>query len=168
MKTIPIGEATEAQLRAFATSTLGFTIKESAKFETVRARVEAAWNKPNIEVQESEPDDAMIAAAAAPQAVTADQQTPAKGMVRLILGITEEAGGNSPVEVGVNGKIMLIPRGEEVEIPEAYFQVLQHAVQDKFDMLPDGGMAPKPRKVPLYPFQVINSDGHSDRFQHVA
>lgn len=155
MKKIPIGEATEAQLRSFATDTLGIDIKATAKFATVRARVEQAWDKPEITVMESEPDDAKIASQASPQAVTDEQQAPEEGMVRLVVGVTEQAGGNDPVELGVNGKIMLVPRGIEVEIPYPYFEVLKHAVQDKYDPLPDGGMKPEPRKVPLYPFQVI-------------
>lgn len=156
MKKIPIGEATEAQLRLFARDTLGIDIKATAKFATVRARVEQAWDKPEITIPDSEPESTKeVPSQAAPNPVTEEQQKPAKDMVRLVIGVTEEAGGNSPVEVGVNGKVMLIPRGKEVEIPYSYFEVLKHAVTFKYDPLPDGGMAPEPRKVPLYPFQVI-------------
>lgn len=161
MKTVPIADATSQQLRLFALNTLGITISPSAKETTVRARVEAAWDKPDIPigvvapVDGESPQDLKAASDAVPQAVTDEQQPPAPGMVRLILGLTEDAGGDRPVEVGVNGKIMLIPRGEEVDIPESYFEVLEHAVTHKYDSLPDGGMNPIPRKVPLYPFQVI-------------
>ncbi len=155
MKKIPIGEATEDQLRLFAINTLGIDIKASAKEETVLARVKQAWDKPDITIAESESEH--VASKAVPQPVTDAQKPTASGMVRLILGVTEEAGGNDPVPVGVNGKVMLIPRGIECEIPERYFEVLQHAVTHKYDPLPDGGMNPIPRKVPLYPFQVISS-----------
>ena len=149
MKTIPIGEATEAQLRSFARDTLGIEIKATAKFETVRARVETAWNKPEILVDENEPEPKEATAKATPKPIE-------KGMVRLILGVTEEAGGKDPVPVGVNGKVMLIPRGIEVEIPYPYFEALSHAVTHVYDPLKDGGMELEPRKVPLYPFQRLD------------
>ena len=168
MKTIPIGEATEDQLRLFARDTLGIDIKLTAKLPTVRARVAAAWDKPEITIAESEPESAQGASKAAPKPVTDEQQGPAEGMVRLILGVTEEAGGNDDVQVGVNGKVMLVPRGREVEIPEPYFEALAHAVTHKYDALPDGGMNPVPRKVPLYPFQVLVSTAFTDRLQREA
>ena len=75
--------------------------------------------------------------------------------MRVVLGVTEEAGGADPVQCGVNGKVMLIPRGIECDIPEAYFEVLQHAITYKYNALKDGGIDPMPRKVPLYPFQLL-------------
>ncbi len=150
MKTIPIPEATEAQLREFASNTLGLELKPEYKFVTVRAKVEAAWDKPDILVAETAP-----VPEPAPSQPQERQVTP--GMVRVILGVTEEAGGKDPVPVGVNGKVMLIPRGEECEIPESYFEVLEHAVTYRYDALKDGGMDPEPRKVPLYPFQRLSA-----------
>ena len=76
-------------------------------------------------------------------------------MMRIHVNITEEAGGNEPVPVSVNGKVMLIPRGKDVDVPAEYVEVLQHAISHKYDPLPDGGMNPVPREVPLYPFQRV-------------
>ncbi len=172
MKKIPIDEATEPQLRAFALDTLGMTIKLTAKIETVRARIRQAWAKPDILVEDSASapvsEPAQAGVKATPQPVTDEQQGPAEGMVRLILGVTEEAGGADDVQVGVNGKVMLVPRGKQVEIPERYFEALAHAVTYKYDPLPDGGMAPEPRKVPLYPFQVLVSTPFTERLQREA
>jgi hypothetical protein len=168
MKTIPIDEATEEELRTFALDTLGIGIKATAKLETVRARVRQAWDKPEIRVDDSEPLSKEVPSKASPQPVTDAQQAPAEGMVRLILGVTEDAGGADDVQVGVNGKIMLVPRGKEVEIPEPYFESLAHAVTHKYDALPDGGMNPIPRKVPLYPFQVLVSTPFTERLQREA
>jgi hypothetical protein len=75
--------------------------------------------------------------------------------VKILIARTEDAGGDEPVPVGVNGPIMLVPRGEPVEIPYAYYEVLKNAVKDIYDPLPDGGMNPVPRKVPAYPFQRL-------------
>ena len=168
MKTIPITEATEPQLRSFAIDTLGFTINATAKIETVRARIQQAWNKPEIPIQESKPEPPQAETKAGPQPVTDAQRAPGDGMVRLILGVTEEAGGADDVQVGVNGKVMLVPRGKEIEIPEAYFESLAHAVTHKYDALPDGGMNPIPRKVQLYPFQVLVTTDFTERLQREA
>lgn len=168
MKTIPIGEATEDQLRLFAINTLGIDIKAVAKIETVRARVVAAWDKPDITVDEPKSEPAEASSKVAPKPVTDEQQAPEKNMVRLILLVTEEAGGADDVQVGVNGKIMLVPRGKPVEIPEPYFESLAHAVTHKYDALKDGGMDPIPRKVQLYPYQVLVSTEFTERLQREA
>jgi hypothetical protein len=90
-----------------------------------------------------------------PQPVRKQHLPPLAGKVRINIGIQEEAGGNEPVAVGVNGKIMLIPRGKDVDIPEPYLEALEHAVTFKYDSLPDGmGINPVPREVQLYPFQI--------------
>lgn len=168
MKTIPIGEASEDQLRLFAINTLGIDIKASAKKETVLARIQAAWNKPDIAIAESESEADSSGSMAVPQPVTGAQQAPADGMVRLTIGVTEEAGGSDRVQLGVNGKVMLVPRGEVVEIPEAFFESLVHAVQDKYESMRDGGMNPVPMKVQLYPFQVLVSTEFTERLMREA
>jgi len=152
MKLIPISEATEGQLRTFAQETLGIEIKASTGITKVRAAVESAWDR-DIPVMEEAAE--VKVAGDAPAPVRASHLPPDEGLVRINIGIQEEAGGNDPVHVGVNGKIMLIPRGKDVDIPERYLEALEHAVTFKYDSLPDGmGINPVPRKVQLYPFQV--------------
>ena len=163
MKLIPIGEATEAQLREFAQDTLGIEIKASAKIEQVRAQVEQAWDR-DIPIIEAAPKPTL--AGDQPVPVTDTQQDPVEGKVRINIGIQETAGGNDAVPVGVNGRIMLIPRGKDVDIPESYLEALQHAVTFKYDALEDGmGINPVPRKVQLYPFQII---GRVDDLERAA
>ena len=68
----------------------------------------------------------------------------------------QDAGGSDDVQVGVNGSVMLVPRGKDVDIPYRYYEALKNAVADKYEMMPDGkSMNPVPRKVPAYPFQVV-------------
>lgn len=150
---IPIADATEDQLRAFGRSHLGLALPPNCKPETLVAKIKAAWNKDYIVVQEANADTAQDGSA--PRPVTTAQSAPEKDKVRIIIQETEEAGGRDPVPVGVNGLIMLIPRGKEVDIPLPYFEVLQHAITYKYDPLPEGGINPIPRKVPLYPFQRV-------------
>ena len=152
---IEIAKATHPELLTFARDTLGLNLPPNTKIETLRARITTAWDKDYITVPEETASAEPQQLGPKPQPATADQKGPKSGKVRIVITVTEEAGGNEPVPVGVNGKVMLIPRGEEVDIPESYFEVLQHAIAHKYDALPDGGMNPVPREVPLYPFQRV-------------
>jgi len=118
----------------------------------VRVAVQSAWDR-DIPVT-GDPESGDLAGDQ-PVPVRDRHLPPPSGKVRINIGIQEEAGGNEPVPVGVNGKIMLIPRGKDVDIPESYLEALQHAVTYKYDSLPDGmGINPVPREVQLYPFQI--------------
>lgn len=154
-KKIPIEEATVEQLRAFASAYLGLDIHGSTKEENVRARVAKAWGKAEILVPETDEDETVVASGQPPRPVTVAQQPPGKGDVRIIIQTTEDAGGADPVFVGVNGKGMLVPRGKEVTIPYRYYRALAKAVTYRYDPLPEGGINPVPRKIPLYPFQRV-------------
>ena len=151
---IPINQATHAELLQFARNSLGLNLPPNTKMETLRARISAAWAKDYINLAEEVAETPQKGRQPFPQ--TAEQEEPDRGMVKIKIAITEDAGGADAVPVGVNGKIMLIPRGKEVEIPYAYFEVLEHAIAHKYDPMPDGGMNPVPREVPTYPFQVIH------------
>ena len=157
---VKIAEATHDQLLKFARETLGFNSPPNIGRETLIARISVAWNKDHITVAQAAAEVSQAGQAPLPQ--TAEQQAPEKPMVRINIHITEEAGGNEAVPVGVNGRIMLIPRGKDVDIPYTYYEVLKHAVMNKYDPMPDGGMNPVPREVPTYPFQVILAEVRED------
>lgn len=147
-KKIQIAQASKEQLRAFAETHLGIVMPPDAKTETLRAKVAAAWNKDEIVIQDDAPASTQPDRRAAP--ISAPD-----GKVKLIIQRTDDAGGDEPVPVGVNGRVMLVPRGEEVEIPKPYFEVLKNAVKHIYEPLKDGGMNPIPRKVPMYPYQQL-------------
>ena len=153
MKKIIIADASDEQLRTFGRNTLGLTLPPNCKIETLRAKVAAAWDKDYL--LEPEAEDVPKQNGSAPVPITDAQAAPNPEKVRIHINVTEEASGDQPVQVGVNGKIMLIPRGEDVEIPYPYYEVLKHAISHKYDALPGGGINPVPREVPLYPFQVL-------------
>jgi len=153
MKRIDITAATQPQLLVFARDTLGFNSPPNILAETLRAKIAAAWPKDYIMV--SEADETPAQDGSKPQPQTAEQAGPAEGMRRIHINITEEAGGTEAVPVGVNGRIMLVPRGKNVDIPEAYYLVLKAAIKNLYDPIPDGGMNPVPREVPMYPFQLV-------------
>lgn len=146
-KKIPLAQASEEQLRVFAETHLGIVIPPGSKIEALRAKVAAAWNKDEIVIQDDAPKSQSEGRRAA--------HVSANGKVKLIIQRTDDAGGDEPVPVGVNGRVMLVPRGEEVEIPQPYFEVLKNAVKHIYEPLKDGGINPIPRKVAMYPYQRI-------------
>lgn len=156
MKTIKISEASAEQLRTFASASLGIEVHPNSNRETLISKISAAYDKDEIPVGDADDGDQPLAGAP-PRPVTDRQASrPKKGYVRIHIHVTEDPGGNEPVPVGVNGKAMLIPRGEDVDIKEEYFEVLKNAVQHKYEMMPDGkSINPNPRKVPLYPFMRV-------------
>lgn len=165
---VKIADANRDQLLAFANTHLGMNLPGNTLEDTVRARITAAWDKDYIDLGSGE----SVAAASTqasnsdvvqdsetppqePLPVTDAQKDPDREYVRVHLMVTDEAGGSDAVQVGVNGKVMLVPRGEDVDIPVEYFHVLQNAVEHRYDPLPDGGINPVPRVVPKYPFQKV-------------
>lgn len=149
-RAIPIAEATLAQLREFAQTHLGIELPPTANTAQARSQVRQAWAKDEIYVLD-EPESEQ---AKKPTARLGKQT--GEGKVRLMINRTEEPGGDEPVPIGVNGRIMLVPRGEEVEIPRPYFLVLRNAIKHVYDMHPNGKeLLEKPREVPMYPFQVF-------------
>lgn len=155
-KQLLIADASTKELSAFARDNLGMNLPGNMLRENMLARIGAAWNKDFITIPDYLSGEPQHMDGAPPPPTTAEQAAlPEPGYVRIEISVTEDAGGNEAVPVGVNGKIMLIPRGKQVDIKRSYYQVLQNAVMRKYDPLPDGGINPVPRKVALYPFQLI-------------
>lgn len=152
---IALSEASEAQLRAFALAYLGIGFPHNAKAETMRARIRSAWSEEKIRVDIADEPSAPAVMSAAPQPGRPDQDPGEARSVKIIVQRTDDPGGDEPIPVGVNGRVMLVPRGEEVEIPEPYYEVLAHAVTHRYEALPDGGLSEEPRKVPMYPLQRL-------------
>jgi len=105
-------------------------------------------------------DKAAAAAAAEAPAVRAKTSGSASGDVdpkagKQIINIfaSEAEGGNFAVLVGVNGVVYQIPRGINVEVPDAVVSVLNDAVTDVTIPLEAGGTVS--RKVPRYNFRVV-------------
>ena len=142
-------DASGPQMRKFASAVLGMEFPRTEANESVRAKIASAWNKDEIDVIE---DAAPMEGTVAPVTILAKKNS----KVKIRISRTEGAGGKDPVPAGVNGKIMLIPRGLDVEIPKSYFEVLTHAIIHVFEPLEDGkGIDPIPREVPAYPFQRL-------------
>lgn len=151
---VNLADATQPELIEFAQSTLGIMIPGNAKRETALAKVMSAWPDKDYILLEAKEEQAPLSGQA-PKPATAVQGGPPPGYVRIIVQRQEGAGGDDPIPLGVNGKIMLVERGKESDIKDAYFRVLENAVKHVYESLTDGGINPEARKVATYPYQVI-------------
>lgn len=154
-KTIPIAEATEAELRQFARDTLKLPISEKAKTETVRQKV-AAYHEGPITVRI---DEETAAAPSTPQVLDTAPANPADPWdepVTIVIQKGEEPANQQPVWVSVNGRGMFIKRGVPSTIKRKYVHVLENAVQIVYHQDDDGNMIPE--NVPSYPFSVLPTE----------
>ena len=146
MKTIAISEASAAQLAEFASSHLGMIgINASQGKERLIELIEAAGHEGDtIEIHDTERK---------PRAKAAPSSDPDR-KVRIHIATGEGAIGARHVEVAVNGVLMLIPRGKDVEIPWKYLHVLQNAKASQAEVDDDGQIVGW-REAPLYPVSVL-------------
>jgi len=160
--TVPIDAATTEQLAEFAQASLGIEIKPRTPVHIARAKVLKAHSGDTITLLQR--DTAQVPAPAGAAAALNQAMAPdSKDMLRIFIQPAgDEDEENEPAFVSVNGKAMLIPRGEEVLVPRPYVEALRDAVryffpEVKVDPLKGeiGGLG-KPREVLTYPFQVIH------------
>ena len=84
----------------------------------------------------------------------------AKMWCTIRLARTEEAGGDEPVPVGLNGIIQLIPRGEDVPVRLPYVEILRHAQKIVYTTVPEAdGLRLRyvPHIVPQYPIEAMSA-----------
>lgn len=74
--------------------------------------------------------------------------------VRIIIDETRDSTEMQNVPVGVNGRMWIIKRGEEVEVPLEVLEVLDHAVVEKTVKLEGGAEVTK--KVKRFNYSVLS------------
>jgi hypothetical protein len=189
MKKIPIGEATQPQLRAYCETVLGLELPRIANNGQLIAKIEAA--QPGTthvlvdEVVESpaqaqaEVNTAAANAAAAEQKVvdTTDIETKLAGMsakeaaqhhydpkIDIYIPQSAEAGGDREVPVSVNGMQWTIKRDQWITVPYRVFEALRHAMETKYDHTNNdiGQMVVTERNVPSYSFNTKNEPSEAE------
>lgn len=176
--TINMRDATDAQLRKFAAETLGLAIHPQMGRDKIISRIDAAGWQPDTAASERTitimPGDAEVtkggtsAAPAAPAAEMSIAERDAR-MVTIRIERTDEPGGDEMVPLGVNGSVLAVPRGQPAPIRWPYFVALCHAVKHIHE--PQGKnneMDPNPRKVPFYPFTIINGPAEAHEMMRKA
>lgn len=155
--TIPLGDATSAQLREYAAAFLGLDIESGRTAAAIRAAIltvspdltEIPVNAVHAPVQ---PVATPPTFGANPREVAGDDADEmANRKVRILIAKEKGKGGDEDVSVGVNGLAMRIPRGVKCDIPYKYYEALCNAVGLEYDVDANGMLMPVPREVPGYP-----------------
>lgn len=172
MKTIPLKDATHAQLFRYATVNLNLpSVQPNTGDDKLRERIKAATGENVIYAQASVDDDEPIGKRPRTPVNTTNQRAK-KDIVmdplrfaykdpRFLINIAAERGkgGKTPVAVSVNGTCMLLPRGEDIEVPARYFFALRLAVATIIEDIFDDKNMPvrQETEVPQYQFSVLRS-----------
>jgi len=161
---IAFADATDSQLYDYVTGTLNLDVPQTASRSVLLAKLAQATTAQEIEVEVTDKrkpgrpardkaDDAEDEDDAAPVVVKSPEQLAlerANEKIKIEIPIQPGAGGDEPVPVAVNGKVIFITRGKEVEVARKYVEVLDNAVQYIYPENDASGLG-EPRKVPLYP-----------------
>ncbi len=158
---ILIEEATKDELIQFASENLGMEFDTKTPIGKVLAGVRQAWRPDHISLYgESETAAVEVGKNADPPGVKASIRALKGGSsetdpkVRMFINEAEGAGGQRAVFVSVNNVPMLIPRGEEVDVPYRYYLALKAAISTVHEQ-DENTYEILSRNVPSYPFQVI-------------
>lgn len=139
---IDLKKASKDEIRQYARDELGLTFPPAAGVDTMRSAVAQALGLD----AEDKPKEAKVV----PEA---------DGRIAIVIHKTGEQGGDRAVPVGVNGRMYLIKRGEEVRVPAAVVEVLKNAVETKYEWRPDptkpNGGEMVARDAQAYPFSVL-------------
>jgi hypothetical protein len=139
-----LATADKHQMKYYAKNVLELNLSMSLGEETMREKIHAHCVKHDLEQ---------------PKAVLEEKGTGAvrKGG-RCIINIAkqEKPGGSDPVFVGVQGVGYTIPRGINIEVPNAVEHVLGNAITDVVTQDPDDG-AILHDLVPTFPYNKVQN-----------
>lgn len=177
MRSIPYDQATDQQLKVFATNldltfaanigrdNLMKKIKAVHQGDTIdlpeRAKVEDSPPRARSEQEEQEDEVAKVAARRARR-----QQISGQGSDMVIVRIhsSELEGGDEPVDLHCNGKSLWIPRDIWCRIRIGYFNALKDAKEEKYEQKKDPATGhdiidPVPRVVKRFNWEIWNGAG---------
>lgn len=146
---IAIDKASATQLAMFANVHHGLDVSHREGVNKIREKLEAVgFTGEEIEVEEPDPAKAPKQAAVPP--------APSGKRKMVMINIPKQAGpgGARDVPVGVNGRIALIQRAKNVEVPAEYVHALENAKTIQYDK-DENGRPVNPQLVPKHPFSVI-------------
>ena len=157
MKTVPITEATATQMRFFATMALGLEIAPNAKKSDIEAKVlKAGYDRDFIEYDEDE--EVKNKAEPTKDDIASNPALNSNGdeIVGIQINIEDKPGGRDPVETGVNGVRLTIPRGNVYLIPYRYAHVIENAVRTVYQQERIAvDVAITSHNEPAFPFTIV-------------
>ncbi len=165
---IPIEDATRDQLVKFAKESLGMDFHHSTGLPKISAGIRQAW-KPDFillygddevegttvdEVKTGINDDDQVTVDASIRRLVGGSS---KGdpKVRLFINEAEGPGGQRPVFVSVNNNAMLLPRGEDIDVPYRYYLALKASITTVYEQETEEPYEVHGRDVPAYPFSLV-------------
>lgn len=158
-RTIPIEEANLAELREFARTILQIEMHNRETAQQMRAKIkEAGYHADKITIFDATSAEATKErrdAGGRHVFKKTDEHGREREYCRILIPNQDKPGGEEPVPVGVNGRVMYVPRGEPHDVPVEYVEALENAVEfiyEPYDGNGLGGLKP-PRTVKSYPFQ---------------
>lgn len=146
---IAIDKASATQLALFANINHGLDVSHREGVNKIREKLEAVgFTGEEIEIEDPDPAKAPKTAAVPP--------APSGKRKMVTINIPKQAGpgGARPVPVGVNGRVALIQRAKNVDVPEEYVHALENAKTIQFDK-DDDGRPINPQLVPKHPYSVV-------------
>ena len=150
---IPIEKASKHQLVFFATMIMGLEIPDNATKETIIGAVYAAgW--PNEHIVEYQTGGEEITTQTIESSDGYVFEFNGRQMASIIIHNSDKPGGERPVQCGVNGKVVLLKRGEPIGVPLEYVETLNNAeelIYEQDASNPTGGIR-LARAVKSYPF----------------
>lgn len=138
-------------------------LRKLAKFLEVPSQRD--WTKEDfvaaLQAQREASEDALAAFQPKSASNESMPSVPRPGYARILIFRDPTTGhANSPVPVGVNGRMFLMPRGMEIDVPIAHVQALNDAKQTVIrqtqepDAVNPGGKVVE-EVIQSYPFQVL-------------
>lgn len=163
---VPLADATPEQMREFATERLGLQLgpNPNIKPETLRAKIAAKWDLPDIDVRADQAGPPKGDQIGNPPVNHEFDQLTGGGvapggndpLVRIEIAPQEGPGGDQPVFVAVNNRAIWLPRGEPIRVKYKYFEVLKNAktrIGEQIAEKDGGGIRWK--DIQSYPFTVL-------------
>lgn len=144
-----VEEASAQELRDFAEISLGLEVNGTENKNVMMARIrEAGFTVENIVVY-GKPEPV---SKGAPDGAREFREEEGRWYQAVTIHTDSGEGGDRPLPIRVNGKTMLVPRGERVWIPEEYVGALKDARETVWNMTASG--LSDPRDVPSYPYAI--------------
>lgn len=167
---ISFSDASDAQLLDYARNVLNIDVDRRSSRNSITAKIRAVagedadgFDVPDANILPGH-EPAQRQAEARPTARSARelgshgmnsgpmQGNPDYDHFDVTVAITHEQGGDRNIPVGVNGSMMLVPRGKMVPLAAPFLEVLRNAVRSEYHPDADGDAIEQ--KVPAYPITI--------------
>lgn len=148
MSDFNVDKASDEDVMMYAKDVLGLEVEDGAEANAVREQIkvtlgEASVRNKSRKTRVSQAKDASASGSA--------RQRETKKNKVYVINVAKKDGEKQPVQVGINGRLYLIRRGEDVKVPEPVVEVLRNAKKVVYD--PE---TMEPTEVLSYPFNVVD------------